>query len=194
MGEVHEGTTTTDWMVQERERGITITSAAITRLLDAATISSYRINIIDTPGPRGLHNRGRAQPCACSTAPVAVFDGVERRGAPVRDGLAPGGQVQGPPDLLHQQDGPRGRGLRHVGCSPSRRSSSQRRCLLQLPLGSEDKHRGVDRPDADEGAGVPRPTSWAAKYDLGRFQRSCASGAEQPGRSCWRRRRSRTTR
>ena len=49
MGEVHEGTTTTDWMVQERERGITITSAAITAFWTAAR-QKYRINIIDTPG------------------------------------------------------------------------------------------------------------------------------------------------
>ena len=54
MGEVHEGTAVTDWMEQERERGITITSAAISC---AWTTSSgpyadiqHRINIIDTPG------------------------------------------------------------------------------------------------------------------------------------------------
>src|SRR5215467_11868854 len=49
MGEVHEGTTVTDWMVQERERGITITSAAITALWNRFD-QKYRINIIDTPG------------------------------------------------------------------------------------------------------------------------------------------------
>ncbi len=45
LGEVHEGAATMDWMVQEQERGITITSAATTALW-----SSHRINIIDTPG------------------------------------------------------------------------------------------------------------------------------------------------
>jgi len=45
IGEVHEGTATMDWMVQEQERGITITSAATTAFWD-----DYRINIIDTPG------------------------------------------------------------------------------------------------------------------------------------------------
>ena len=59
MGEVHEGTTVTDWMEQERERGITITSAATTCFWpvkpDAGLIKSFektmnRINIIDTPG------------------------------------------------------------------------------------------------------------------------------------------------
>jgi elongation factor G len=44
-GEVHEGAATMDWMIQERERGITITSAATTCFWD-----DHRINIIDTPG------------------------------------------------------------------------------------------------------------------------------------------------
>ena len=45
IGEVHEGAATMDWMVQEQERGITITSAATT-----AFWKGYRINVIDTPG------------------------------------------------------------------------------------------------------------------------------------------------
>jgi elongation factor G len=45
IGEVHDGTAVTDWMEQERERGITITSAAITTFW-----KDYQINIIDTPG------------------------------------------------------------------------------------------------------------------------------------------------
>jgi elongation factor G len=55
LGSVDEGTTATDWMEQERERGITIVSAAITTFWDLQTPSSvenghYRVNIIDTPG------------------------------------------------------------------------------------------------------------------------------------------------
>lgn len=59
MGEVHEGTATTDWMEQERERGITITAAAITcfwkqkkeeAIYKAFEDQEMRINIIDTPG------------------------------------------------------------------------------------------------------------------------------------------------
>jgi elongation factor G len=49
IGEVHEGTTVMDWMEQERERGITITSAATTASWTRFA-KKYRINIIDTPG------------------------------------------------------------------------------------------------------------------------------------------------
>ena len=45
IGEVHDGAATMDWMEQEQERGITITSAATTCFWDY-----HRINIIDTPG------------------------------------------------------------------------------------------------------------------------------------------------
>ena len=49
MGEVHEGSATMDWMVQEQERGITITSAATTTFWKHNN-EDYKINIIDTPG------------------------------------------------------------------------------------------------------------------------------------------------
>ena len=49
IGEVHDGTTVMDWMEQERERGITITSAATTASWTRFG-KKYRINIIDTPG------------------------------------------------------------------------------------------------------------------------------------------------
>ncbi|MEI6376936.1 MAG: GTP-binding protein, partial [bacterium] len=59
IGEVHEGTTATDWMEQERERGITITSAATTcswsQIKQEGIVKLFddikmRVNIIDTPG------------------------------------------------------------------------------------------------------------------------------------------------
>lgn len=59
IGETHDGSTTTDWMEQERERGITITSAAITanwkqvkdaNIYKAFEEQDFRVNIIDTPG------------------------------------------------------------------------------------------------------------------------------------------------
>jgi elongation factor G len=50
IGEVHEGTATMEWMEQEQERGITITSAATTCFWAAGDGPEHRINIIDTPG------------------------------------------------------------------------------------------------------------------------------------------------
>ena len=53
LGEVHEGEATMDWMEQEQERGITITSAATTCFWKPLTMGDsqlYRFNIIDTPG------------------------------------------------------------------------------------------------------------------------------------------------
>lgn len=49
MGEVHDGTATMDWMIQEQERGITITSAATTAFWNCRD-NQFKINIIDTPG------------------------------------------------------------------------------------------------------------------------------------------------
>ena len=52
LGEVHDGAATTDWMEQEQERGITITSSAVTCFWEGMDLSrpEHRINIIDTPG------------------------------------------------------------------------------------------------------------------------------------------------
>ncbi|BFM19514.1 elongation factor G [Gilvimarinus japonicus] len=52
IGEVHDGAATTDWMAQEQERGITITSAAVTTFWSGMRkqFDEHRINIIDTPG------------------------------------------------------------------------------------------------------------------------------------------------
>src|SRR5690606_17442698 len=52
LGETHEGSATTDWMEQEQERGITITSAAVTCFWKgmANQFEQHRINVIDTPG------------------------------------------------------------------------------------------------------------------------------------------------
>ena len=52
MGETHDGASTTDWMAQEQERGITITSAAVTAFWEGSIkqFDRYRVNVIDTPG------------------------------------------------------------------------------------------------------------------------------------------------
>ncbi len=140
MGEVHEGTTTTDWMVQERERGITITSAAITAFWERNG-EEYRINIIDTPGHVDFTIEVERSLRVLDGA-VALFDGV--------NGVEPQSET-----VWRQADKykvPRISFINkmdrlgadfEMSVESIREKLKANAVVLQLPLGIEEKHRGV---------------------------------------------------
>src|SRR5476649_1934801 len=136
MGEVHEGAATMDWMAQEQERGITITSAATT-----ATWRDHRINIIDTPGHVDFTAEvGRS--LRVLDGAVAVFDSVA--------GVQPQSET-----VWRQADKYRVPRIAFInkmdrtGADFFKAVQSMVDRLgavavpIQLPIGSEDKHVGV---------------------------------------------------
>ena len=136
LGEVHHGTATMDWMVQEQERGITITSAAHDVPLAGPPDQYHRY-----PGhvdftievERSLRVLDGAIAVFCSVG------GVEPQTETV---WRQGGQVRCAPHRLYQQDGPgRCRLPRVVKMIEDRLGA--RPLVIQLPVGSEDQFRGV---------------------------------------------------
>jgi elongation factor G len=136
LGEVHEGAATMDWMAQEQERGITITSAATT-----AFWRDHRINIIDTPGHVDFTVEVERSLRVLDGA-VAVFDSVA--------GVQPQSETvwrqadrYGVPRIafINKMD--------RTGASFANAVQSMRERLganpvpIQLPIGEEDQHRGV---------------------------------------------------
>jgi elongation factor G len=136
LGEVHEGAATMDWMAQEQERGITITSAATT-----AEWRDHRINIIDTPGHVDFTVEVERSLRVLDGA-VAVFDSVA--------GVQPQSETvwrqadrYGVPRIafINKMD--------RTGANFAAAVQSMRDRLgattvpVQLPIGEEDAHRGV---------------------------------------------------
>src|SRR5581483_7483727 len=140
MGDVDDGNTTTDWMVQERERGITITSAAISTFW-TRNDTRYRINIIDTPG----HVDFTIEVERCLRVldgAVAVFDGG--------NGVEPQSEtVWRQADRYHVPRICFINKMDRVGADFTMSVNSIREKLganplvVQLPLGAEEKHKGV---------------------------------------------------
>jgi elongation factor G len=136
IGEVHEGTATMDWMVQEQERGITITSAAT-----QCFWNDYRVNIIDTPGHVDFTAEVERSLRVLDGA-VAVFDAVA--------GVEPQSEtVWRQADRYHVPRIAFVNKMDRVGADFERCVSMMRSRLaaspvvVQLPVGAEDRFLGV---------------------------------------------------
>ncbi len=136
IGEVHDGTATMDWMVQEQERGITITSAATT-----AMWGDVRVNIIDTPGhvdftvevERSLRVLDGAVGVFCAVG------GVE----PQSETVWRQADKYGVPRIAFINKMDRIGANFEAVVNQIRTKLGKNAVALQLPIGAEDKFRGV---------------------------------------------------
>jgi len=136
IGEVHEGTTVMDWMEQERERGITITSAATT-----AFWRDHRLNIIDTPGHVDftieVERSLRVLDGAC-----AVFDAVQGVQPQSETVWRQADKYQVPRIcFINKMDRVGADFFHSVQTIQSKLSAKP--LPLQIPIGAEDKFRGM---------------------------------------------------
>jgi elongation factor G len=143
LGEVHDGAATMDWMVQEQERGITITSAATTCFWDgmAGQFDEHRVNIIDTPGHVDftieVERSLRVLDGACAV--FCAVGGVE----PQSETVWRQANKYGVPRLafINKMDRAGADFLRVVGQIESRLGAKP--VPIQLPIGAEDQFRGL---------------------------------------------------
>ncbi|MGH9488777.1 MAG: elongation factor G [Terriglobales bacterium] len=136
IGEVHEGTATMDWMAQEQERGITITSAATT-----CSWHDVRINIIDTPGHVDFTAEVERSLRVLDGA-VAIFDGVHGV-EPQSETVWRQADKYGVPRICFVNKMDRaGADFAHaVGTIHTRLHAPA--VAIQIPIGHEDGFRGV---------------------------------------------------
>jgi elongation factor G len=140
IGEVHEGTATMDWMEQEQERGITITSAATTCFWERGGVD-HRINIIDTPGHVDFTMEVERSLRVLDGA-VAVFDGVAGV-EPQSETVWRQADKYGVPRICFINKLDRaGASFDHSFESIITRLGANP-VALQIPIGLEDKLRGV---------------------------------------------------
>lgn len=136
LGEVHDGTATMDWMAQEQERGITITSAATT-----CTWGDTRINIIDTPGHVDFTAEVERSLRVLDGA-VAVFDsvaGVE----PQSETVWRQADKYSVPRIAFMNKMDRAGADFFSSMESMERRLDAKPVPLQIPIGSEDKFLGV---------------------------------------------------
>ena len=136
IGEVHEGTAVMDWMEQEQERGITITSAATT-----CTWRDIRINIIDTPGHVDFTAEVERSLRVLDGA-VAVFDAVHGV-QPQSEKVWRQADKYGVPRIcfINKID-KMGADFEHA-VDTLRKRLSAKPVAIQIPIGQEDKFKGV---------------------------------------------------
>ncbi|MCL5673417.1 MAG: elongation factor G [Deltaproteobacteria bacterium] len=136
IGEVHEGTATMDWMEQEQERGITITSAATT-----CYWKNHRINIIDTPGHVDFTIEVERSLRVLDGA-VAVFDGVAGV-EPQSETVWRQADKYSVPRIcfVNKMDRTGANFFRCVDMIKTRLNAVP--VVMQIPLGLEDKFKGV---------------------------------------------------
>jgi len=136
IGEVHEGTAAMDWMEQEQERGITITSAATT-----CTWRDIRINIIDTPGHVDFTAEVERSLRVLDGA-VAVFDAVHGV-QPQSEKVWRQADKYGVPRIcfINKID-KMGADFEHA-IDTIRKRLSAKPVAIQIPIGQEDKFKGV---------------------------------------------------
>ena len=136
IGEVHEGTATMDYMEQEQERGITITSAATTCMW-----KDYRINIIDTPGHVDFTAEVERSLRVLDGA-VAVFDSVSGVQPQTETVWRQGDKYKVPRICFVNKMDRNGADFEHV-LDTIRKRLGARPVALQLPIGAEVNFKGI---------------------------------------------------